>query len=342
MIMKIITMQKTSVTSWFTYTFNSVIYFANFNTSVFSRVVIIIIPCSYRIPFIPKDPQGPDSATLMHIGSSAEVLETIWISAPCSMCTKPSYKPSVPIPTEHDYYVKSSFPCCWVRCSSSSMACGYKTHHFKWGCEGRYSIWVKTEEKTENDVIQIGNGSVQPGLHLSCHSCLQIQHCQVSDAQLLIPPAHANLLCAEGYIKFTVCKTDPTTSMGICSGAISQWNTWDSALEQRSVEMDLFAGNSLPIAKSYSNSYKYILIFKKIKMRARERQGDAANILKLKIETRVTKTGTCLCSSNIFLIGGTQLKTNILLQMKCGLKPWESNFSKLQQCKSSVSYLLMH
>lgn len=24
-------------------------------------------------------------------------------------------------------------------------------------------------------------------------------------------PAHANLLCAEGYIKFTVCKTDPTT-----------------------------------------------------------------------------------------------------------------------------------
>lgn len=75
--MKIITMQKTSVTSWFTYTFNSVIYFANFNTSVFSRVVIIIIPCSYRIPFIPKDPQGPDSATLMHIGSSAEVLETI-------------------------------------------------------------------------------------------------------------------------------------------------------------------------------------------------------------------------------------------------------------------------
>lgn len=40
-IMKIITMQKTSVASWFTYTFNSVIHFANFNTSVFSRVVII-------------------------------------------------------------------------------------------------------------------------------------------------------------------------------------------------------------------------------------------------------------------------------------------------------------
>lgn len=209
MIMKIITMQKTSVTSWFTYTFNSVIYFANFNTSVFSRVVIIIISCSYRIPFIPKDPQGPDSATLMHIGSSAVVLEMIWISAPCSMCTKPSYRSSVPIPMEHDYYVKSTLPYCWVRCSSSSMACGYKTHHFKWGCEDSYSTWVKTEEKTENVVIQIGNGSVQHGLHRPCHSYLPIQ--QVSDAQLVMLPAHANLLCAEGYIKFTVCKTDPTT-----------------------------------------------------------------------------------------------------------------------------------
>lgn len=100
-----------------------------------------------------------------------------------------------------------------------------------------------------------------------------MQLCQVSDAQLLIPTAHANLLCAEGNIKFTVHKADPTTRTDICSGAISQWNTWDSVLEQSSAEMDLFAGNSLPIARAI-NIYSYL----------KERERDAANILKLKIE----------------------------------------------------------
>jgi len=83
-----------------------------------------------------------------------------------------------------------------------------------------------------------------------------MQHCQVSDAQLLIPPAHANLLCAEGNIKFTVRQADPTTRADIYSGAISQWNTWDSVSEQSSTEMDLFAGNSLPIARAI-NIYTY-------------------------------------------------------------------------------------
>lgn len=75
--MKIITMQKTSVASWFTYTFKSVIYFADFNTSVFSRVVTIIIPYSHRIPFIPKDPEGPNSAVLTHTSSPVEAPETV-------------------------------------------------------------------------------------------------------------------------------------------------------------------------------------------------------------------------------------------------------------------------
>lgn len=139
-----------------------------------------------------------------------------------------------------------------------------------------------------------------------------MQLCQVSDAQLLIPTAHANLLCAEGNIKFTVHKADPTTRTDICSGAISQWNTWDSVLEQSSAEMDLFAGNSLPIARAI-NIYSYL--------REREREGCSQHLKTKNRDTWVTKTGTCLCSSNIFPIGGTQLKTNILLQVKCSLQP---------------------
>lgn len=93
-----------------------------------------------------------------------------------------------------------------------------------------------------------------------------MRHCQVSDAQLLIPTAHANLLCAEGNIKFTVHQADPTTIADIYSGAISQWNTWESMSEQSSTEMDLFAGNSLPIARAI-NIYTYL----KFKKKKRER-----------------------------------------------------------------------
>lgn len=152
---------------------------------------------------------------------------------------------------------------------------------------------VKIAEKAENIIIQRGSDSIGQlglGLHLCCHSRLQMWHCPVSDAQSLIPPAHANLLCAEGNIKFTVHQAYPTTRHLFWSNLL---------VEHKGLRVGAGHYRNGSVCRKFSpnsKSYKYIHIIKKKKKRE-----ICSQQLKTKNrDTWVTKTGTCLCLTIYF------------------------------------------